>query len=87
MTDVQLYFAIGVPTFTVLVSLMVGIFQLNHAVAQINLRFATLENRMNSMETRLDARMAVIESDIKTLVRLFGDFDVRLARLEERTAR
>jgi hypothetical protein len=42
---------------------------------------------MNSMETRLDARMAVIESDIKTLVRLFGDFDTRLARLEERTAR
>jgi hypothetical protein len=87
MTDVQLYFAIGVPTFTVLVSLLVGIFQLNHAVSQINLRFATMEGRLSSLENRLDSRMSVIESDIKTLVRLFGDFDIRLARLEERTAR
>ena len=87
MTNVQLYFAIGVPTFTVLVSLIIGIFSLNHSVNQINLRIATLENRMSSLETRLDARMSVIETDLKTLVRIIGDMDVRIARLEERTAR
>jgi uncharacterized coiled-coil protein SlyX len=87
MTNVQLYFAIGVPTFAVLVSLVVGIYQLNHVVNQMNLRFSSLDNRMNSLESRLDSRMAVIEADIKTIVRIFGDMDVRLARLEERTAR
>ncbi len=87
MNNVQLYFAIGIPTFTVLCSLMIGIFQLNHTLTQINSRFTTLENRMSSLEARLDARMSVIESDIKTIVRIIGDLDVRLARLEERTAR
>jgi hypothetical protein len=87
MTNVQLYFAIGVPTFTILVSLVIGIFQLNHAVNQINARFTTLENLVTGLETRLDARMAVIEADIKTVVRISGDLDTRLAHLEERTAR
>jgi hypothetical protein len=87
MNNVQLYFAIGIPTFTVLVSLVIGIYQLNHVVNQINLRFTTLENRMSSLESRLDSRMSVIEADIKTVVRIIGDLDVRLARLEERTAR
>jgi len=87
MTNMQLYLAIGIPTFTVLCSLMIGIFQLNHVVDQSNLRFSSLENRMSSLEARLDARMSVIEADIRTIVRIIGDLDVRLARLEERTAR
>jgi len=87
MTNMQLYLAIGIPTFTVLCSLMIGIFQLNHVVNQSNLRFSSLENRMSSLEARLDARMSVIEADIRTIVRIIGDLDVRFARLEERTAR
>ena len=87
MTNLQLYFAIGIPTFTVLCSLMIGIFQLNHAVIQINLRFTSLEGRMNALESRMDARMSVIEADLKTIVRVINDLDVRLARLEERTTR
>jgi len=86
MTNLQRYFAIGIPTFTILVSLVVGLLQLSHVVNQINLCFTSLDNRMNSMESRLDSRMSVIEADIKTIVRIFGDLDVRLARLEERTA-
>ncbi len=87
MNNTQLYFAIGVPTFTVLVGIMAGLYQLNHVLNQINLRFTSLENRMSSLESRIDARMSVIEGDIKTIVRIIGDLDVRLARLEERTAR
>jgi len=87
MNNVQLYFAIGVPTFSVLVGIVIGIFQQIHTLNQFNLRFTSLENRMTSIEDRLDARMGVIESDIKTLVRIIGDMDTRIARLEERTAR
>ena len=87
MNNVQLYFAIGIPTFTVLCSLMIGIFQLNHTLTQINARFTSLEANMNSRFSLLESRMSVFESDMKTLVKISNDLDVRLARLEERTAR
>jgi hypothetical protein len=87
MTNVQLYFAIGVPTFTVLLGILLGIYQSNQMLNQINLCFTSLENRFTSLESRFEARMSRIEDDMKTLVRLSGDLDVRLARLEERLAR
>jgi hypothetical protein len=80
MTNVQLYFAIGVPTFTILCSIMIGVFQFNHVLTQISARFTTLENNMNS-------RFSLLEGDMKTLVRATNDLDVRLARLEERLTR
>jgi hypothetical protein len=82
MTNIQPYFAIGVPTFTVLLGMMVGVFQLNHVMNQINLRFTALEDRMSSLESRLGARMSVIEGDIRTIMRIIGNLDVRVARLE-----
>ena len=87
MNNVKLYFAIGIPTFTVLVGIVIGLFQSNHVLNQINLRFTTLEARFTSLESRFETRMGMIDSDIKTLVRLHNDLDVRLARLEERLAR
>ena len=87
MTNVQMYFAIGVPTFTVLVGIVIGLFQSNHVLNQLNLRFTSLENRFTSLEARFESRMAIIENDMKTLVRVTNDLDVRLARVEERLAR
>ena len=87
MNNIQLYFAIGVPTFTVLVGIVIGLFQSNHVLNQLNLRFTTLETRFTSLENRFEARMGMIDGDMKTLVRLHNDLDVRLARLEERLAR
>jgi hypothetical protein len=94
MTDVQLYFAIGVPTFTVLLGIVIGIFQSNHvlsqnaqALSQLNLRFTSLENAMNTRFSILEGRFNLMDSDMKTLVRASNDLDVRLARLEERLAR
>ncbi len=87
MTNVQLYFAIGIPTFSVLVGIMIGIFQSNHVLNQLNLRFTSLESTMNSRFASMESRMQVLESDMKMLVRLHNDVDVRLARLEERLTR
>jgi hypothetical protein len=87
MTNVQLYFAIGVPTFTVLIGIMIGIFQLNHVLNQINLRFTSLETTMNTRFSTLEGRMNLFDQDMKTLVRVTNELDVRLARLEERLAR
>jgi hypothetical protein len=85
--NVQSYFAIGIPAFTVLCSLMIGIFQLNHVANQLNLRFTALEGGKASLESRLDSGMSVIEGYIRTIFSIIGDLDVRLARLEERSAR
>ena len=87
MTNVHLYFAMGVPTFSILIGIVIGIYQLNHVLNQINLRFTSLESTMNSRFTSLDGRINLLEQDMKTLVRVTNDLDVRLARLEERTAR
>jgi hypothetical protein len=87
MNNVQLYFAIGVPTFTVLVGIVIGIFQSNHVLNQLNLRFTSLESTMNTRFGSLEVRMQMLDSDMKTLVHASNDLDVRLARLEERLAR
>jgi len=83
MNNVQLYFAIGIPTFTVLLGIVIGLFQSNHVLNQLNLRFTSLESRFTSLEGRIQ----LLDSDMKTLVRASNDLDVRLARLEERLAR
>jgi hypothetical protein len=87
VTNVQLYFAIEVPTFTVFVGIVIGLFQSNHVLNQLNLRFTSLENRFTSLEGHFESRLSVIEGDLKTLVRGTNDLDVRLARVEERLAR
>jgi hypothetical protein len=86
MTNVQLYFTIGIPTFTVLVSLVVAILQSSHALNQLNGRFTTLEGSLNARFSGLEGRFNLLDQDMKTLVRASNDLDVRLARLEERLA-
>ena len=87
MNNVQLYFAIGIPTFTVLCSLMIGIIQLSHVMTQLNARFTSLGNDMNTRFSSSENRVNMFESDIKALVKVTNEFNVRLARLEERLAR
>jgi hypothetical protein len=80
MNNVQLYFAIGVPTVTVLVGIVIGIFQSNHVLNQLNLRFTSLESSMNTRFGLLEGRMQILDADMKTLVPASNDLDVRLAR-------
>jgi hypothetical protein len=87
MTNVQLYFAIGVPTFTILVGIVIGLIQNNHVLNQITVRFTSLEATVNTRFSILEGRFNLMDSDMKTLVRASNDLDVRLARLEERLAR
>jgi hypothetical protein len=87
MNNVQLYFAIGIPTFTVLVGIVIGLCQSNHVLNQLNLRFTSLESNMNTRFGSLEGRMQMLDSDMKTLVQAHNDVDVRLARLEERLTR
>lgn len=83
MTNLQLYLAIGIPTIAVILGIIAGIFQ----TTQLNARFTSLEVTMNARFSSIDSRFTLVEQDLKTIVRAMNDLDVRIARLEERTAR
>jgi hypothetical protein len=59
-TDVQLYLAIGIPTFTVLVGILMNAVFYNG----LNARFNSIDNRFNRLEVRFDTLISkVIEQD------------------------
>ncbi len=95
MTDVQLYFAIGLPVFAFLLNIALGVIQTNSLQARItsvetsmNSRFASVESNLNSrfasVESNLNARFTSFETRFDTLTDKVVDIDNRLTRVEER---
>jgi hypothetical protein len=95
MTDVQLYFAIGLPVFAFLLNIALGVMQTNSLQARItsaetnmNARFASLESntnaRFSSLESGMNARFTSLESRFDTLTGKVIEIDNRLTRVEER---
>jgi hypothetical protein len=77
LTEQQLYLSIGIPTLAVLIGLMVNVGY-----------FVTINGSINSLETRLDARISSMESKFDMKLDLLTgkviELDNRLVRLEER---
>ena len=73
------------------IGIVISVFQSNHVLNQLNLRFTSLETDMNFriglLETSVSSRISLVEAGLKMLVRATNEFDVRIARLEERMAR
>jgi len=63
MTDTQLYLAVGLPVFAVLMSIMAGVMQHNSIMA----RFTSLEATMNARFTGLENRFIILEIRFETL--------------------
>jgi hypothetical protein len=78
MTDIQLYLAIGLPTFAFLMNIMAGILQHNSMMA----RFAGLETTMNARFTSVENRFTSLEARFDTLTGKVIEFDNRLTRVE-----
>jgi hypothetical protein len=74
VTDVQLYLAIGIPTFAVLVGILTNV--IHHSA--VNSRFNTVDARFSSLEARFN------NLDIKfdTLTGKVIDVDNRVTRIE-----
>jgi hypothetical protein len=64
MSDSQLYFAIGVPVFAIILNMIAGMFQTN----SLNARFTSLEGSMNARFASLDNRFASLEARFDTLI-------------------
>jgi hypothetical protein len=72
MTDVQLYFAVGLPVFAFLLNIALGVIQTNTLQARItsvetgvNSRLSDFESTMNSRFAGVDARFSSLESNIE----------------------
>ena len=76
MTDQQLYLSIGIPTFAVLIGILLNGFLYN----ALNSRIASLEARMLSLETTVTARFDLMMGKLMEL-------DTRLSVLEDRFKR
>jgi len=64
VTDSQLYFAVGVPTFAVLMGILVSALQMN----TINARFNSLETRFDTMLGKvmeIDTRLSRVEERLE----------------------
>ncbi len=94
MSDTQLYFAIGVPVFAVMMGFLANMFQMNALNARFtgleanfNARFSGLEARINNLEATFNTRFAILETRFDTLIGKVIEIDNRLTRVEERLDR
>ena len=85
MTDLQLYLAIGIPTFAVLVGILMNAVQysgLNSRFSGMDSRMSSMETRISSLETRLDARFNNLEVKFDTLTGKVVDIDNGVTRIK-----
>jgi hypothetical protein len=60
MTDLQLYLAIGIPTFAVIVGILMNV--IHHSA--VNARFNSVDSRFNNLDVKFDTLTGkVIEVD------------------------
>ena len=78
MTDVQLYLAIGIPTFAILVGILTNV--VHHS--STNARFNGIETRISNLQTRVDARFNNLDVKLGTLTGKIIDVDNRVTRIE-----
>ncbi len=78
MTDVQLYLAIGIPTFAVLIGILMNVVHHN----SVNARFNSIETRFDARLNSIDDRFNRLEVKFDTLISKVIELDNRVTRIE-----
>jgi hypothetical protein len=73
MTNQQLYLAIGIPSFLVLLSWITTFIQNNR-----------LDTKIESLRTEMAMELRAVRSDINTITKMYGEHGERIAKLEAR---
>lgn len=84
MTDLQLYLAIGVPSFAVLLGILSNVI----GFTLMNSRLSAMEARVTSLEGRMDNRMAMLETrqanfEARLEIRIDARFDMLMGKVDE----
>jgi hypothetical protein len=94
MTDAQLYLAIGIPTFALILGMIGNGLLFNALSARISSLEGGFEGRMSALAARmsgLETRMLALETSMSTRFDLImgrlSDLDTRLSVLEDRSKR
>ncbi len=83
MTDQQLYLSIGLPTMVALAGIPVNVGYFVHIENRISSLESRLDRRIDSIESRLDARIDRLDTKIDLLTGKVVDIDNRLSHLEQ----
>ena len=81
MNDLQLYLTAGIPTFLVLIGILMNVVHHN----SVNARFNSVDSRFSSHDGRfnsIDARFNNLEVKFDTLIGKIVDLDNRVTRIE-----
>lgn len=88
MTNQQLYFAIGVPSFLVILSWITNLIQNNRIDTKIDTLGNTLRAEMRAdrkeLTDRIDHLGESIRADLKEFFKLITDLDKRVTRIEDK---
>ena len=82
MTDAQLYFAVGVPVFAIILAMIGSMFQFSALSARITSLETNLGARLNSLENRFTNLESGINARFDTLTGKVIEIDNRLTRVE-----
>ena len=83
MTDVQLYMSIGIPSFLVLVAMLVNVGYFVATNGRITSLETRLDTRIAQLENRLDTRISGVETKLELLTGKVIEVANRLTRVEE----
>jgi cell division protein FtsL len=67
MTDIQLYFAIGVPVFAIVISMIASMMQVTTINARITSLESTIHSRFTSLETRFETGLTRLDERLEHL--------------------
>jgi len=89
MSDLQLFFAAGLPTITVLIGILLSqrsTDKLEKRIDGVDKRIDSLEQRIDSRFNRVESRLDRIEADLREFFRTVGQHEIRMDALEKRGA-
>jgi len=82
MSNLQLFFAAGFPTISVLLGILMG----QRALEKLEKRMDGMEQRTERRFDRVESRLDRIEADLREFYRTIGLHEARLDTLEKRSA-
>jgi uncharacterized membrane-anchored protein YhcB (DUF1043 family) len=85
MNNAQLYFAIAVPVFAVIMGVLINNFNTSWHARGVEKRIDGLEKRIDSLEARFEARFDRIDRTLEVIQNDLKQFYTDIARLKERT--